>query len=65
MIVTLDEIEQDSDERLSEVRQGIFKLENEFSAIDIMFLYKLVQWIGELAEHAQTVGARLQILIAR
>ncbi len=65
MIVTLDEIEQDSDEKLSEVRHRIFELEHELSAIDIMFLYKLVQWIGELAEHAQTVGARLQILIAR
>ncbi|RUR12338.1 TIGR00153 family protein [Legionella sp. km772] len=65
MIVTLDEIEHDSDERLSEVRHRIFELENELSAIEVMFLYKLVQWIGELAEHAQTVGARLQILIAR
>lgn len=65
MILTLDEIEHDSDERLSEVRHRIFELENQMSAIDVMFLYKLVQWIGELAEHAQTVGARLQILIAR
>lgn len=65
MIVTLDEIEHDSDEKLSEIRHRIFEIENELSAIDVMFLYKLVQWIGELAEHAQTVGARLQILIAR
>ncbi|PJD90480.1 MAG: TIGR00153 family protein [Legionella sp.] len=65
MIVTLDEIEHDSDEKLSNIRHRIFELENELSAIDIVFLYKLVQWIGELAEHAQTVGARLQILIAR
>jgi uncharacterized protein len=65
MIVTLDEIEHDSDEKLAEVRHRIFELENELSAIDTIFLYKLVQWIGELAEHAQTVGSRLQILIAR
>lgn len=65
MIVTLDEIEHDSDEQLAEVRHNIFELENELSAIDAIFLYKLVQWIGELAEHAQTVGSRLQILIAR
>jgi len=65
MIVTLDEIEQDSDEKLSEIRHRIFEIENELSAIEVIFLYKLVQWIGELAEHAQTVGARLQILIAR
>lgn len=65
MILTLDEIEHDSDEQLSDLRHRIFELEHELSAIEVMFLYKLVQWIGELAEHAQTVGARLQILIAR
>jgi predicted phosphate transport protein (TIGR00153 family) len=65
MIVTLDEIEQHSDAQLAEIRHRIFELEHGLSPIDIIFLYKLVQWIGELAEHAQTVGARLQILIAR
>lgn len=65
MIMTLDEIEHDCDKKLAEVRQGIFKLEKDLPAIEILFLYKLVQWIGELADHAQTVGGRLQILIAR
>lgn len=65
MIMTLDEIEHDCDRKLAEVRQGIFKLEKDLPAIEILFLYKLVQWIGELADHAQTVGGRLQILIAR
>ena len=65
MILTLDEIEHDCDEKLADMKHRIFELEKELSAIDIMFLYKLVQWIGELADHAQTVGGRLQILIAR
>lgn len=65
MIVTLDEIEQDCDNRLADIRHRIFELEKDLSAIDIIFLYKLVQWIGDLADHAQTVGGRLQILIAR
>lgn len=65
MIVTLDEIEQDSDEKLAELRHRIFELEKDLTAIDVIFLYKLVQWIGDLADHAQTVGSRLQILIAR
>ena len=65
MILKLDEIEHDSDEKLADIRHRIFELEKELSAIDIMFLYKLVQWIGELADNAQTVGGRLQILIAR
>jgi len=65
MIMTLDEIEHDSDDMLSHIRHRIFELETEFPAIEIVFLYKLVQWIGDLADHAQTVGGRLQILIAR
>lgn len=65
MILRLDEIEQDSDAQLSDLRHRIFALEPQMSPIDAIFLYKLVQWIGELAEHAQTVGARLHILIAR
>lgn len=65
MIMTLDEIEQDSDEKLADIRHRIFDLEKDLSALDVIFLYKLVQWIGDLADHAQTVGGRLQILIAR
>lgn len=65
MIMMLDEIEQDSDEKLAEIRHRIFELEQNLPAIEVIFLYKLVQWIGDLADHAQTVGGRLQILIAR
>jgi uncharacterized protein len=65
MIMTLDQIEHDSDEKLADLRQRIFVLEKDLPAIEIVFLYKLVQWIGDLADHAQTVGGRLQILIAR
>lgn len=65
MIMTLDEIEHASDDKLAEIRRRIFELEHNLSAIDVIFLYKLFQWIGDLANHAQTVGGRLQILIAR
>lgn len=65
MIMTLDDIEHDSDEKLASIRHLIFDLEKDLSPIDAIFLYKLVQWIGALADHAQTVGGRLQILIAR
>lgn len=65
MILTLDEIEHDNDEKLAEIRHRIFEIEETLPPLDVMFLYKLVQWIGDLADHAQTVGGRLQILIAR
>lgn len=65
MILTLYEIEHDSDERLTEIRHLIFEIEKDLSAIDAMFLYELVQLIDDLADGAQHVGSRLQILIAR
>lgn len=65
MILTLDEIEHDTDDLLADIRHQIFGLEKDLPAIEIFFLYKLVQWIGDLADHAQSVGSKLQILIAR
>lgn len=65
MIMRLDNIEHESDRMLAELRHTIFELEKDLPAIEVVFLYKLVQWIGDLADHAQTVGGRLQILIAR
>jgi len=65
MIMKLDEVEHDCDDKLADIRHRIFELEKELPPIEVIFLYKLVQWIGDLADHAQTVGGRLQILIAR
>lgn len=63
MIVTLDKIEHDCDRKLTEIRHKIFLIEHKMPPIELVFLYKIMQWIGDLAENAQTVGSRLQILI--
>ncbi|MCX7115708.1 MAG: TIGR00153 family protein [Gammaproteobacteria bacterium] len=65
MVLNLDAIEEDSDALLAQIQRAIFELESSLPAIEIVFLYQVVQWIGTLADIAQTIGARLQILIAR
>ncbi len=65
MIVKLDDLEHQSDKSLATIRDEIFRLEETLPPIHAIFLYKVVEWIGELADHAQTVGGRLQILLAR
>ncbi|MFC3908014.1 TIGR00153 family protein [Legionella dresdenensis] len=65
MIMALDEIEHDSDDKLADIRHRIFEMEEDLPAIEVVFLYKLVQWIDDLADQAQIVGGQLQILIAR
>lgn len=65
MIHILDEIEHLCDDELANVRKELFKIEKDLPPIDAVFLYQLLQWIGNLADEAQSVGGRLQILIAR
>jgi predicted phosphate transport protein (TIGR00153 family) len=65
MILTLDSIEKDCDEQLAKIRSELFSIETQLPSLEAVFLYQLLQWIGELADAAQSVGGRLQILIAR
>lgn len=65
LIEELDRLESNNDKVQIKVRRKLFVLEKELPPIDVMFLYKIIDWIGELADCAQKVGSRLQLLIAR
>lgn len=65
MLVKLDELEHKADECEIQIRQQLMSLEKELNPIDVMFMYKVFDLIGDLANIAQRVGSRLQIVIAR
>lgn len=65
MIVELDQIEHETDEMQVEIRQILFKLENTLPPVDVMFLYKVIEWTGDLADNAHNVGGQLHLLLAR
>jgi predicted phosphate transport protein (TIGR00153 family) len=65
MLDELEIIERDTDKQLTDIRQTIFVEEENFPPIHIVFLYQLVSWVGDIANHAKSIGGRLQILIAR
>jgi len=65
MIDDLDQLEHEADVREKELRHAFFALEKELPPIDAMFLYKVIDWVGEVADRAQQVGSRLQLLLAR
>lgn len=65
LIRELDRLEHRSDELQITIRSGLFAMEQELPPVDVMFLYKIIDWVGDLADRAQKVGARLLILIAR
>lgn len=65
MIDELDEREHQTDEIQASLRQQLFDLEQSLPPIDVVFLYKLIDFIGALADHAHDVGGKLQVLLAR
>lgn len=64
MIAQLETIEHETDVLQIQIRRTLQILENEWPPVDMMFLYRIVEWVGDLADQAQKVGARLQVLIA-
>jgi len=64
-LMKLDTIEQDTDEQQIKLRRQLFALENELHPVNVMFLYKVIDNTGEIADRAQRVGSRLQLMLAR
>jgi hypothetical protein len=45
---------------------GVGFYPTDFQApVDVMFYYRAVEWLGELADAAQKVGSRLEVLLAK
>ncbi|HED40004.1 MAG TPA: TIGR00153 family protein [Chromatiales bacterium] len=65
MIKTLNQIESDTDEIQVQIRSEMFAIEKELPPIDAMFIYRIIEWVGELADLAQRVGSRLQLMLAK
>lgn len=65
MIKELGRIEQTTDRKQVELRNILFDLEDSLRATDVMFTYRLIEWTGRVADDAQRVGTRLQLMLAR
>ena len=65
MIHQLDEIEHDTDKMQVRIRAGLAAVEKQLPPVDVMFQYKIIDWIGDLGDRAQQVGSRLELLLAK
>lgn len=65
LIEELDRLEHHSDELQIRIRSNLFKIEKDLPPVDVMFFYRVIEWVGDVADRAQKVGSRLQLLIAR
>ncbi len=60
----VEKIERRSDEMQLKLRAKLRKHEEEISPVDAIFLYQLLSNIGEIADHAEKVSHRAQIIAA-
>lgn len=65
IITKLDDIEHQTDQIQIDIRAALFKIETQLPPIEVIFLYKIIEGIGDLADRAQKVGSQLQLLLAR
>ena len=64
LVNELDAIETDTDDRQAELRWALFEVEKNYDPIDVMFLYKVIEMTGEIADMAERVGRRLELLLS-
>jgi len=65
MLQTLNKIEDDTDDLQITLRAALLEKERELPPVDVMFMYKIIEWIGDLADLSQRVGSRLELMLAK
>jgi len=65
MIRALDETESKTDRLQSDIRRKLFEMENDLPPVHVMFLYIVIEKTGGIADMAERVGRRLELLLAK
>ena len=65
LIGKLDDLETQSDKHQVTIRAQLHAIEADLPPIDVMFLYKIFELIGNLADRAQKVGDQIHTIVAR
>ncbi len=65
LINELDKIENETDDMQVEIRALLLPLERELPPVEVIFLYRVIELIGGIADRAEAVGRRLETLLVR
>jgi hypothetical protein len=64
LVEGLDEIENDTDALQVSLRADLFAIEKELPPVDVMFLYRIIEQTGDIADMAERIGRRLELLLS-
>lgn len=65
MLKELDKMERRTDKMAVSLRRSLFEMEAGLPPVDVMFYYRVLSLLGTLADEAEAVGDRLQVLMAK
>ncbi len=65
LIAKLDKIETETDGMQHDLQTKVFSMENDLPPVEVMFLYKLIDMTGDVADQAERIGRRLELLLAK
>jgi len=65
LIDELDRIETDTDDKQAALRWAVFAIEDTLNPVDAVFMYKVIELTGEIADMAERVGRRLELLLSK
>ena len=64
LIDELDRIETETDDLQASLRASLFEIEETLDPITAIFLYQVIELTGEIADMAERVGRRLELLLS-
>ena len=64
LIEELDRIETDTDDKQAALRSAVFAIEDTLNPVDAVFMYQVIELTGEIADMAERVSRRLELLLS-
>jgi len=64
LVLEMDQIEDDTDVMQAEIRAKLFAIENDLPPVNVMFLYRIIELTGDIADMAERIGRRLEVLLS-
>lgn len=65
MLIELDDLESETDRIQVDLRSELFAVERELYPIDVMFMYRIIESVASIADDAERVGRRFQLMLAK
>jgi predicted phosphate transport protein (TIGR00153 family) len=61
-IAEIELLERRSDKAQSKLRARLYKLEKDLEPVEVMFLYQIIVWLGNISDRAETVSHKLLLI---